>query len=66
MKKETLKELGKLHFDIAKIIIALVIIGGFLKHNQMYKNIIMPSIFITMGLIIVGAILINKGAKDDE
>lgn len=65
MKKETLKELGKLHFDIAKIIIALVVIGGFLKEGT-YKNIIVPSIFVIIGLIIMGSVLINKEVRDDN
>ena len=65
MKKETLKELGKLHYDISKIIIALVIIGSFLKHDTIYQKILIPSIWITVALIFVGTILINKGAKDE-
>ena len=39
MKKETLKELGKLHYDIAKIIMGLVIIGGIFKDEKIYKQI---------------------------
>ena len=66
MKKETLKELGKLHFDISKIVIALIIIGGFFKNEKAYENIIIPSIFVTIGLIVIGVLLINKGAKDDS
>jgi di/tricarboxylate transporter len=65
MKKETFKELGKLHYDIAKIIIALVIIGGLLKDEAIYKQISIPAVFITIGLIAIGTILINKGAKNE-
>jgi len=65
MKKETLKELGKLHYDIAKIIMGLVIIGGIFKDEKIYKQISIPAIFITMSLIGIGTILINKGAKDE-
>jgi di/tricarboxylate transporter len=65
MKPDTFKELGKLHYDIAKIIIALVIIGGILKNDPTYKQISLPAIFITIGLIGIGTILINKGAKDE-
>jgi len=65
MKKETLKELGKLHYDVAKIIIGLVIIGGILKDDSIYKQISIPAIFITFLLIIMGTILINKGSKDE-
>ncbi len=65
MKKETFKELGKLHYDISKIIIALVIIGGIFKDEKIYKQISIPAIFITIGLIAIGTILINKGAKDE-
>jgi len=65
MKKETLKELGKLHYDVAKIIIGLVIIGGIIKDESIYKQISLPAIFITILLIVVGTILINKGSKDE-
>jgi di/tricarboxylate transporter len=65
MKKETLKELGKLHYDIAKIIIAIIIIGGVVKSDKIYHQISIPAIFITIGIIAVGTILINKGAKDE-
>jgi len=65
MKRETLKELGKLHYDVAKIIIGLVIIGGILKSDSIYKQISIPAIFITFLLIIMGTILINKGSKDE-
>ena len=37
----------------------------FFKDEKAYKDIIIPSIFVTIGLIIVGTLLINKGAKDD-
>jgi uncharacterized membrane protein YcaP (DUF421 family) len=65
MKKETLKELGKLHYDIAKVIIALIIIGGIIKNDKIYHQISIPAIFITIFLIAIGTILINKGAKDE-
>jgi len=61
MKKDTLKELGKLHYDIAKIIIALGIIGKFVKHE-----VISDGMFIgTILLVLLGTILINKGASDE-
>jgi len=65
MKKDTLKELGKLHYDIAKIIIAIIIVGGLVKTEKIYNQISIPAIFITIGIIAVGTILINKGAKDE-
>jgi FtsH-binding integral membrane protein len=65
MKKETLKELGKLHYDVAKIIIAVIIVGGIVKNDKIYHQISIPAIFITIGIIAVGTILINKGAKDE-
>ena len=54
-----------MHYDISKIIIGLVIVGGIIKPNEAYKEIIVPSTFITIGLIIIGTILINKGSKDE-
>jgi len=65
MKKETFKELGKLHYDIAKIILALIIIGGIIKNDKIYSEISVPAIFITIFLIAIGTVLINKGAKDE-
>jgi len=65
MKKEILKELGKFHYDVAKIIIGLVIRGRIIKDESIYKQISLPAIFITILLIVVGTILINKGSKDE-
>ena len=61
MKKDTLKEFGKFHYDVAKIIIAIGVIGKFVKNEQISNGLIA----ITFVLVIIGTILINKGASDE-
>lgn len=61
MTKETLKEIGKLSFDIAKIVFAIAILTPLLKDTGInYLAIIGAS-----SLIFGGIILINKGTKQD-
>ena len=61
MKKETIKELGKLVLDFSKIIIAVAVISPFVKEDDFH---ILPLIIgvITSGL---GLYLIDKGVKDE-
>jgi len=61
MKRETFKEMGKYLLDISKIVLALVMIPPFLKHESV--SFIAISIFI--GLFLVGVCLTNKGVKDE-
>ena len=61
MKKETLKELGKLFLDFTKIIFAVAFLTPIIKDG--YFEIV-P---IVAGLVTAstGTYLINKGAKDE-
>ncbi len=60
LKNETLKESGKLFFDVFKIVVALAIITPMIKDGT--ANI---SPFIFAGACLgVGLYLINKGARD--
>ena len=61
MKKETIKELGKLILDLSKIIIAIAVIAPLVKESDFH---ILPLFIgvITSGL---GLFLINKGVKDE-
>ena len=61
MKKETIKEAGKLLLDFTKIIVAVAIITPLVKNGQME---IAPFIFAAIAAI-SGLYLIDKGAKDE-
>ena len=62
MTKETLKEIGKLCFDIAKIIFAIAILAPLIKIDGVNYTAIGGAI----ALIIGGIILIHKGTTEDE
>jgi len=62
MTKETLKEIGKLNFDIAKIVFAIAILAPLLKDI----GINYFAIFGAISLVFSGIILINKGTSKDE
>ena len=61
MTKETLKEIGKLSFDIAKIIFAIAILTPLLKD----VGVNYFAVFGAISLVFGGIILINKGTKND-
>lgn len=61
MKKETLKEFGKLFYDFAKIILAITLITPLANG----KDISVYVIAVVAVLIAIGTYLLNKGAKDD-
>lgn len=61
MKKETIKELGKLGVDLAKIIFAIAILQPLLKSG----NINIYAIVGALALAIGGIILINEGAENE-
>lgn len=57
MKKETLKELGKLILDITKIIVAIVVITPFVKGGDIE---VLPILFAVI-MAGIGLYIINKG-----
>ncbi len=61
MKKETIKELGKLFLDFTKIIIAIAIVTPFVKDGNFE---IAPFIFAGLSTVF-GLYLINKGVKNE-
>ena len=62
MTKETLKEIGKLGLDLAKITFAIAILTPFIKTGTIdYKTLISA-----FGFAVSGIILINKGTKQYE
>ena len=61
MTKETLKEIGKLSFDIAKIVFAVAILTPLIKNICVNYSAITGAIALVLG----GIILINKGTKDE-
>jgi uncharacterized membrane protein len=61
MTKETLKEIGKLSFDIAKIVFAVAILTPLIKNIGVNYSAITGAIALVLG----GIILINKGTKNE-
>jgi len=61
MKKETLKELGKYHLDISKILAGLLVVSPFVKGEQVE----LVTVSVVINIAILGFIFINKGAKDE-
>jgi len=61
MTKETVKEIGKLCFDIAKIIFAIAVLTPLLKNT----GINYYAVFGSMSFIAGGVILINKGTENE-
>jgi len=59
MKKETLKELGKYHLDISKILAGLAIVAPFMKD----ETVSIGSFVVVIITLTIGFILIDKGAK---
>ena len=57
MKKEALKELGKLFYDIGKIIFAIAVIAPFIKGGSFSIGMF----GISLGLWYIGTELINLG-----
>ena len=61
MKKETIKELGKLFLDFTKIIFAVAFLSPIIKDGH-FEFIPMIAGFTTA---VIGIYLTNKGAKDE-
>lgn len=61
MKKETLKEIGKYHLDISKILAGLAIVAPMIK-DESVSLYVFPFVG---GVVVIGFIFINKGAKDE-
>jgi len=61
MTRETIKEIGKLCFDIAKIIFAIAVLTPLLKNTGINYYAVFGSISFVSG----GIILINKGTKNE-
>lgn len=61
MKKETLKEIGKYHLDISKILAGLAIVSPFMKDG----TISAWSFVVVVITLSIGFTLINKGVSDE-
>lgn len=61
MKKETIKEIGKLFLDFTKIIFAIAFLTPFMKDGHFEILPIVAGFFTA----IFGVYLTNKGAKDE-
>jgi len=62
MTKETIKEIGKLSIDLAKITFAITIVTPLIKTGMIDNKALLS----TLGFAISGIILINKGTQNDE
>ena len=58
MKKETIKEVGKLFIDLAKIIFAIAILVPLVKDGSFQLITVVPALLT----VICGIYLTNKGA----
>lgn len=61
MEKETLKELGKLFYDFAKIIFAIALITPAIQGSSI-SVLVIVLIFV---IVAIGTYTINKGAKNE-
>ena len=61
MKKETLKELGKYHLDISKILAGLAIVAPFMKD----ETVSVGSFVVVIITLTIGFTLINQGVSDE-
>lgn len=61
LKKETIKEIGKVFIDVFKIVVAVAIIAPLVKSESIG---IMPFVF-AFPLLLVGVYLTDKGIKDE-
>ena len=60
-KKETIKEIGKISIDIAKIIFGVAILSPFLRIGE----VDIVAIITSISLAILGLYIHHKGATDD-
>ena len=60
MKKEALKELGKLFYDVGKIIFAIAVIAPYIKGGSFSYMMF----GVSAGLWYIGTELINLGGKE--
>ncbi len=61
MKKETIKEFGKLFYDFAKIGLAVAIVSPFVKGDHL-SYIAFAGVIVT---VCIGTYLIDKGGTDE-
>jgi hypothetical protein len=61
MKRETLKEIGKYHLDISKILAGLSIVSPIIKD----ESVSLYAFGFVGVVVVIGFIFINKGAKDE-
>jgi hypothetical protein len=62
MTQETIKEIGKLSIDLAKITFAIAILTPLIKTG----DIDLKALISALGFALSGIILINKGTQENE
>jgi len=65
MKKETIKEFGKLSFDLAKILLALGFLTPIFSEKPISFAKMLTTVLLVIILIIAGGFLLNKGVKNN-
>ncbi|WP_164930898.1 DUF6722 family protein [Aquifex aeolicus] len=65
LKRETLKETGKLFYDLSKISAGLGLLLPFLKGENVSIFSALIALFSSLVFFVIGLILINKGAEND-
>ena len=65
LKKETLKETGKLFYDLSKISAGLGLLLPVLKGESVSALSALIALISSLVFFAIGLILINKGAKDE-
>ncbi len=66
MKKEAIKELGKLIIDIGKLGVGGIIFASLIKAETIDKNIlIITTLSFILAMFLTGIFLINHSSKDN-
>lgn len=65
IKREALKETGKLFYDLSKISVGLGLLLPFFKGENVTASTAILALTSALVFFVVGIILINKGARDE-
>lgn len=66
MQRETRREVGKLSFDLAKILVAIGVLSPIFKEEAISIDTLVVAATVVILLIIVGIYVIEKGAGENE
>ncbi len=66
MQRQTRREVGKLAFDLAKILLAIGVLSPIFKEEAFSRGTLIVAATLVILLIIGGIRLIEKGAGENE